>query len=244
MFASSLRANLQLVNMAWRYIFYSAVFAGRVTISGVRLSLNSPALSPKMRRNLKIGHYEAHEQQILVSELSSDDRVLELGAGVGFLSILAARKVPSGNIVAVEANAKLITLIEENQKLNGVSSRLINAVLGKGDGKSDFYVAKNFWASSIEPIEGAEKVKVPQRDFQSVLDELKPTFLIVDIEGGGEGSLFSGIRLASIQKCLLELHPLVLSTEKVSQIFGVMAENNLYPDLRKSSGFVYFFARP
>lgn len=228
--------------MMSRWAWARGTGAKTVTISGVRLHLDHPALSPRMKFNLRLGHYEAHEQVLLRTCLMPTDRVLEVGAGVGFLSNLAAQTVPSDQITAVEANPDLIDLIEKNKSLNDTSFRVINAVLGQGDGTRDFYVTENFWASGLAPIEGAKKISVPQIDFSALLGDVDPTVLVIDIEGG-EADLLSDIALPNVTTAIVELHPAVLSPKAISGIFQNLAAHGLYPDLQRSAGAVFVFAR-
>ena len=69
----------------------------------------------------------------------------------------------------------------------------------------DFYVTPAFWASSlIKPEEGEfECVKVQGVNKHDVLREIKPTALVVDIEGG-EASFFEGLDLGSVNKIIME----------------------------------------
>lgn len=223
-----------------RWFWHRLVNSKVVEISGVKLALDHPSLSPKMKFNLRLGHYEAHEQVLLKECLQPNDRVLEIGAGIGFLSNLAAKIVPSDQITAVEANPDLIGLIRKNQQLNGVSFAVVNAVLGAGHGERDFYVTANFWASGLSPIPGARKISVPQLDFMELLERTAPTVLVIDIEGG-EAELLRDAVLSGVTTAIIELHPAVLNPSQVSSIFQTLAKNGLFPDLKRSSGMVFVF---
>lgn len=240
MIKASLARLARYSRMICRWGIHRVLNSSTVTISGVKLALDHPSLSPKMKFNLRLGHYEAHEQVLLRKCLRQTDRVLEIGAGIGFLSNLAARIVPSQNITAVEANPDLIDLIKRNQKLNGVEFLVVNGVLGKGSDRRDFYVTPNFWASGLAPIQGAHKISVPQLDFQEFLLQTAPNVLVIDIEGG-EGELLEGVTLPGVRTVIIELHPAVLKPKEISRVFNALAAQGLYPDLSQSSGMVYVF---
>lgn len=228
--------------MAARGLWYRITGAKTVPLGPVQVLVDHPALSPRMRFNLRIGHYEEHEQVLLTQLLRPSDRMLEIGAGVGFLSLLAATRIGGDQILAVEANPKLIDLIERNQQLNQSPFRVMNAVLGAGETQRDFYLAENFWASGLAPAPNTERITVKQRDFQTVLRDFQPSVLVIDIEGG-EAELLRDAQLDTVNTVLLELHPQVLSGRAIGGIFQSLADNGLYPDLLRSMGYVYVFQR-
>ena len=89
---------------------------------GVRLAVDARVLSPTMVGKLYEGGYETAEADLVRTTLTPDDRVLELGGGVGFIGIIAARVVRHPHqVLIIEANAQLIPLMELNFRLNGVT---------------------------------------------------------------------------------------------------------------------------
>ena len=74
------------------------------TISDVTLDLPDEILSPDLIRWLTSGRYELQEARALAEFVKPEDVVMDIGAGVGFVSILAARIVGGPNVIAVEAN--------------------------------------------------------------------------------------------------------------------------------------------
>lgn len=75
-----------------------------------------------------------------------------------------------------------------------------------------FNVAEEFWYSSVKEYSGANTVShvfVPTCNINSVFQEVNPTYLLVDIEGGEE-ELFEDCDFltdSSIKKILIEMNP-------------------------------------
>jgi FkbM family methyltransferase len=175
---------------------------------GARLALDTGVLSPTIVESLYKGGYEGPEVDIIRATLTPDDRVLEIGGGIGFVGIISSQIVRRPEqVLIVEANPQLIPLMERNFELNDVRPQVRNAVLGRdGAREVSFYLHDDFWASSLIAFPGARETRVPQLDIDDVFREFQPTYLIVDIEGG-EIALFDGLALDGIQKLCLEVHP-------------------------------------
>jgi len=117
--------------------------------------------------------------------LGENDRVFEIGAGIGFLSTYCAKKIASDRVVAYEANPQMIDKIKETYKLNNVNPTINNAILMDKDGEINFYLEDDFWSSSmIKRSDNAKEVKVKIANINDELKKYNPNFLIIDIEGG------------------------------------------------------------
>ena len=130
-------------------------------------------------------------------------------------------------------------------KTNGVKVDVVNAVLlpFPQTKEIDFYIRRDFWASSLdgEPWGYEKTVKVATRDFQSEIDRIKPTMLIVDIEGGEMG-LFPNINLAGVKKVFLEVHQEAIGRKGMKRIFDEMSTRGFHYDQWHSSGSVILFS--
>jgi 16S rRNA A1518/A1519 N6-dimethyltransferase RsmA/KsgA/DIM1 with predicted DNA glycosylase/AP lyase activity len=82
-----------------------------ITVQGVRISAD-PEDSPKHVRSLLFKNkYEIEECQLVQETLKPNDRVLEIGAGVGLVSLVATKIVGEGQVRSYEANPKMRELI-------------------------------------------------------------------------------------------------------------------------------------
>lgn len=177
-------------------------------------------LSPEVLQALDHQTYEQCERGLLEEYLTADDRVMELGAGIGFISALCARKVGSSNVETYEANPKLQRPIRQLYSLNGVNPALNFCILGPQPGTRLFHLHRNFVCSTTEGLsKGRQSVNVLVRSFREEMDRVRPSFLIVDIEGG-EFDLLMDQELPTVRTLLLEVHPAVLGESRIASLRG------------------------
>lgn len=191
-------------------------------IGDISICIDRRSLSLPMRQTLYRGDYEAPEMAILARTLAASDRVLELGSGLGLLSIFCARTCGEVNVSTFEGNPAMEPTIRKNYELNGVRPNLTMAMVGPQAGQGEFHVRKNFWASSghAARAHGAVRtVRVPMRALDDEVARCKPTYLIVDIEGG-EAGLFDDTQLAGVRKVMIETHPDVIGVDGVARVLG------------------------
>jgi len=186
------------------------------TLKGIKLSIDEDkVLSKTVLLSVLQGGYEDKENKLIKENLESNDVVLELGAGIGFNSITAA-KINGGKIISYESNPYLHPVIKKNQALNNVSFEVREKILlsTRSPVKTiPFKIADNICMSSIKDYvqEGysVNEVKQVETEFLGdVLASLSPAFLIVDIEGGEE-DLFNApevLQHSSVKKILVEVH--------------------------------------
>lgn len=187
---------------------------------GVRLPLKHPAITPPIFKDIFFGVYESKEAELVTKKLATDDVVMEVGAGIGFLSALCAKVTGSERVFAYEANPQLIDVIRQVHELNQVAPAVSNVLLGKGDGERTFWLEKDFWASSlIQGSPDATPVRVKQIDLDQEIQRVRPSFMILDIEGG-EYEFLRGARLDPIRKMVIEVHPHVLGHTRISEMLG------------------------
>ncbi len=201
-----------------------------ITCNGVQIPFVTTIISTKIERPLRNSRYEARECAAVRRILKPGDRVLELGAGVGLLSAVAAMVPGIASVTAIEANPELIPLIRETHRLNGVSNvDLINGVAAAGPGPDvAFYLRPNFWSSSMEPDSRPydRVVKLPMIDVPTLIADLRPTVIICDIEGGELG-LFDTADLSSVRAMVLEVHPKVYGKAGMTGLLAILSAKGL-----------------
>ena len=213
-------------------------------VAGIDLPLKHPLITPPIERDIYFGDYERKELDVIERRLEPGDTVMEVGAGIGFLSAYCARVLGNERVFAYEANPALLELVDAVHKRNKVSPRVTQALLGQGDGERDFFVEPDYWASSlVRRSPKASCVRIRQIDFNSELRRVAPTFLIVDVEGG-EYELLRNADLAVVSKLCLEIHPDVLGNSKVSELFAGLIEGGLALDFGLMRKNVFYFYRP
>ncbi|MDO8891127.1 MAG: FkbM family methyltransferase [Sulfurimicrobium sp.] len=190
-------------------------------LAGVKLPIMH-ALSDNICAAIYDGYYEKGELSTFQSKLDKNDTVLEIGAGIGFLSSYCASQIGSENVFAYEANPQLEPLIRSVYSANGVQPTLKLGVLGEQAGQTTFYVTADFWASSLSrPSEPCKELIVPIHPLNEEIHRIHPTFLLMDIEGG-EYDLIKIIDFHTIRKISAELHTDVLGQARIDEIRSIM----------------------
>lgn len=213
--------------------------------AGCRLALDATAMSAKMVDVIRRGHYEAMEAREIPRIVQPGERIVELGAGIGFIACRAMLTGRVERLTAFEANPALVPLIRRNAALNGVGFAVENAVVQPRPAAPTvpFYVRDDFWASSLSPdrFGWRERIDVPTVDFETMLDRLRPTMLIVDIEGGEE-ALFRDVSLTGVKKIFVELHQNTLGRVGMKRVFDQLSARDFHYDQHHSHGGVVLFS--
>ena len=84
---------------------------------------------------------------------------------------------------------------------------------------------------------------MPRASLQAAVDEIQPTFMLIDIEGG-ETVLFDGIsELPSVHSVLIELHQMAIGRDGIATFFKKMMSMGFGYDQRYSNGKVVLFQK-
>lgn len=216
-----------------------------VDLGGIKVPLDPTVMSQRMMEVIRAKDYERPEAHLLPSILQPGERIVELGAGIGYISALCARQPGVESVAVYEANPHLLALIERTHALNGVRCSVENAVVTSGEsgGTRTFYLRDDFWASSLSPAPYGyrETVEVPVVSLEDVLARHRPTMLIIDIEGG-ELELFQNVALPGVRKVFIELHQNVIGRRGMKKIFDFFSERNFHYDQWHSSHAVVLFS--
>lgn len=211
---------------------------------GIWLPCNQPGITPGIARQIYFGEYESKEIAIISNTLSANDTVVEVGAGIGYVSAFCAQRIGNERVHTFEANPALIPLIEATHQRNGISPNVLNALLARGNGECTFYVEPEFWASSATKISRNSKpIVVPQRDLNEEFARLRPTFLIVDIEGG-ESDFFAYADLSGVNKICIDTHPGLLGNTGITTVVSSILNQGFVLDFGCIQKNVFFFYRP
>lgn len=211
---------------------------------GVLLPTKHPLISEGIRKQIYFCEYEAKEVEIVDKRLSQDDIVMEVGAGIGYLSALCAKRVGDARVFAYEANPEMMEVIAATHRANDVAPTVRNVLLAEGEGRRTFYVEREFWASSaLAPGKDTRTIEVEQADLNTELRRVRPTFLIVDIEGG-ELEFFAIADLGPVRKICVETHPGLLTDGQISSLMTRMFSQGFVLDLSLIRKNVFYLYRP
>ncbi|MCF1708455.1 FkbM family methyltransferase [Tabrizicola sp. J26] len=183
------------------------------TFHGVTIPA-APHLTPRMIRSMDEGRYERPEVMSALATITTEDRVLEFGAGSGAVGAAIALNCQPKALLSFEANPDLVPHARSLHQLNGLSDRMElrhGVVLSDPDAPSgiEFLVRGNFLGSGLELARGVEKarrVPVPVWRYADVKREFPHEVIVMDIEGG-ELAFLRHADLTGVRLVLLELHP-------------------------------------
>lgn len=208
--ADLLRAQLRL-NTALR--------AGEVvTLDGVKVRLCHD-YSLRLARDLLAGTYAASERTLLNQAVEADDRVLEVGTGIGLVATLCARRVGDANVSAYEAHPAMVRRARETFALNGVSPAITQCALGAVAGSRTLYAGELLGEGS--QCRDAQPINVPGERLADAICRDRPTLLIIDVEGGERELVKDAIGLR-VPKILIAFHPELLGP------FAVMRARRMF----------------
>ena len=200
-------------------------------IDGIQLDVPDDILVPNIRAKLEAGRYEGSEARAARTSVKQGDRVLEFGAGLGYIACICARLCGPENVVTIEASPAMIDVIRGNLDQNGYekATLLQGAVTGEPYGPDliSFTQAPAFWASSLtKDGQRGDLVDVPVLRLDDLLEQYQPTVVIMDIEGA-EQTMFDAPWPAYIRVVLVELHPKVYGADVIKRIVDCMSESGL-----------------
>jgi FkbM family methyltransferase len=164
----------------------------------------------------QINVYEPAVTRLLISRLSGARCFSDLGANLGYYSVIAALVLKNAPVFAFELDSTLGPIIERNLQLNGcTSAKVISGAVGEADGEVVCYTPHPF--GFIERITGVntEPFRVQLAATTVSLDkyfgdgQLLPDFLKIDVDGAEMNVLrgMSRVLAQSNVQMLLEVHP-------------------------------------
>ena len=214
---------------------------------GIRLRIDPDFMTPLLMDAIREGRYERPEARSIGKILQKGDVVLEIGAGIGFMSALMLKNPAVERVVAFEANPLLIPKIQRTMEDNGLGAQrfeLHNAVLGaEGTGTVDFHVHQDFWSSSLRRTSATiHSFPIPLVSFDRTIRTTRPTVIVCDIEGG-ERTLFTTSDLAGVRCVYLELHQKLLKPAGMREVFQAFHDRGFHYDQTHSSGGIVLFSR-
>ncbi|MGR3467099.1 MAG: FkbM family methyltransferase [Shimia sp.] len=218
---------------------------------GVEFPDEPKIVDAELRRLLEKEIYEGPEVRGLSRFVTENDKVLEIGAGIGFISTYIMKVLGAKRIMAFEANPDLIPFIRRVHGLNGVSNAKVrNAVLfNDTDDMPDrvpFYITDPLRGSSlIRPDDGVyREVAVPTARLSAVIAEWQPTLIVCDIEGA-ETSLFEAVEFGSVKRLYAESHRRKVGGLGIRKLFHDMHRHDFFFNARYSAdGQVLFHRLP
>lgn len=205
-----------------RSLMHRLLRSKTVTLDGVRIDARETAIGPDVRDQLLRGDYEYAERRLLRDLLRPGDRVVEMGAGIGAVGLLAAKIVGAQNVWSYEANPALRQVIEGNHARNDLHPGLDMRGVTSDGGPVTFFVTDVMLSSSLSRRDTAREVEVEGVAIADVLRERCPTVLVLDVEGA-ETTLLPGAPLDGVRALLVETHANVTGQSAIDEMIAALA---------------------
>jgi len=164
-----------------------------------------------------LGSAEPSVQRFIAQELSSGDTFYDIGANVGFFTVIAARRVgPAGRVVAFEPVHSNAALLRRNLAANAFeNAEIVEAAVGDRSGSVPF-LSRTAVDGKVHP-RGDTQVRMVRLDD---LDLPAPDLVKIDAEGA-EFDVLRGAR-ALIERhrptIVCELHRTVTAADAARQV--------------------------
>jgi FkbM family methyltransferase len=162
------------------------------------------------RPSYALGSAEPEVAAMLCAHLRPGDVVFDLGANIGYFTLVAARLVgEKGRVIAYEPVPHNATALRRNVLLNElINVEVIEAALDDSDGETRLAMARSDQQASLEYARSQHYVTVRTVRLSSEVERLgSPTLIKCDIEGS-EYRVFAGAgpALDKVQTIICEVH--------------------------------------
>ncbi len=218
------------------------------TLKGVKVGLPHWLKDTKIEAKLAAGNYESRESDAALKRIKPGWKVLEIGAGLGYVSTICAQLAGAENVTSLEANPQMLDQIRDTLARNGQEKVNLwhGAVVGDGhDGDTvAFRAGALFWGGGLVEDGRSEKgmIEVPAVSISDLLTIVQPRFVIMDIEGA-EQHLFDSPWPKCVRHVVMEIHMSKYPRHVLQKMVDCMSRSGLTYDPATSSGRTLGFMR-
>lgn len=189
----------------------------KIVLNGIRLNTDPDFVPRAINKALLEKKYESEELELVHASIEANDRVLEIGAGIGFIGIACARICGEDNILSYEPNPAMKPVIEANYALNAMRPNLRNRAVATQSGETDFFFSDAVLSSSLIDRQQGNATRVEADAISDVIGEFQPTAIVMDAEGA-EIDLLRACDLENVSTIVVEMHPHVTGNDAVSKL--------------------------
>jgi len=192
------------------------------------------------------GFYETDEINRLISFIDKNDIIFDIGANIGWYSMLFSKKATSGEIHAFEPTPKTLKRLQSNCKLNNTKNIIINNLaISNKIGKIKLYSCiTNTHGNSIKLQENIKNTKYEEYLIDSITidsyiskNKIKKLDLIkCDIEGA------ELLMLKGAKECLKKFKPILQLevSDNLTKIYGYSSKSTF--KYLNDYGYVGYYA--
>jgi len=163
------------------------------------------------------GDYETPERRAIKAVVRPGDRIVDIGACMGVVSLTAARIAGAGSVLAFEPNPAAATVAADNFALNQLPVRLERAAVGSTAGTAQLAIGDGSWLGASIGGGYATTVAVPVRSIAEVIADYAPTILVLDAEGM-ETDILPACPMQGLRAIVAEFHPGAVGREPIDRL--------------------------
>lgn len=173
--------------------------------------------SDLFRRLVRYRSYEPKTAAFFDISVQPHKDIIDVGANIGFFTVLGARRLTIGRVLAIEPVEPAYSRLKANVERNGVADRVIlfrgaagaatgEVTLSVVEGREEYSSVGELRHPAIAGT-ASHRCTAPVRTVDDLVDQhgLKPAILKVDVEGA-EGFVFQGAT-----RTLSQFRPIVIS---------------------------------
>ena len=219
----------------WRTFDFTAT-----TVFGKKISGNTKDHIQK--RIYYFGMWEPYLTAFLQGRLAAGDVFVDVGANIGYFSLLASGLVgQQGSVVAIEASPSIFELLNHNLAINGLKNvRGVNVAASNGRKSIRIYRAseENLGSTSQFTSRGVFEAEVPALPLSEILNDrekAKARVIKIDVEGAEVQVLKGMLPLSQFShpklEIVMEITPALLAQEGTdpAAVMEMMGEEGFYP---------------
>jgi len=155
-----------------------------------------------------LGSYEYRKQRLFATLVSPGDTVFDIGANVGFYTLLASVQTgPKGTVVAFEPLLRNVELLERHVRLNALRNvSVVRAAVGNRKGTIRF--APDLHSNSMGHIDETGSLEVPLVSLDGLMESgaiAMPDVVKIDVEGAEYDVLQGAAQLVARARPLILL---------------------------------------
>lgn len=210
---------------------------------GIRIP-RAGAIPKRIRGALRRGEYDAPLARAALDTGQAGDVVIDLGAGLGFVTALMISRGKAARVHAFEPQPALAAIVREVHSLNDIDGSVTEATIGKRKGMAELLVGKQPLRASLafDPTQDTRPQTIDVINARATLKARKATLMICDI-GGAEAALLPDIDLSPLRALIVRLHPRLIGADGVRDVFACAQDAGLAYNAAASTGKIVSFVR-
>ena len=228
---------LRSLRKRFRYMFN----ARTVRLDGITIDTTAEHIPANVRELIFRETFEDTERDLIGKILKPGMRTLEIGTGIGFVGLVAARICGQSNVFCYEANPDLEPIIRRNFALNDMTPDLTMRAVTVDGAPITFFKSDNIISSSVYDRKRHDKqIVVESEALADILEKRAPSVLIMDVEGA-EIELLGNVDLKNIEHIIVELHPHIVGEDAIAALISSLKDRGYV--MRSSNRKATHFAR-